>query len=162
MTYSEPSTDLSTDPDDFAGAPHRPPGLLLAILTVGLIYGIGPLIPVVMSLFVNSQGGGINAELPNVLAWLNVIVSLVTLFVCVLAYRGQPFWIRWVLIGIVWTATIVQYLSLLRPSTGDSGGGIDFSASVVSICQFALTLLVPAYMTWYLNRAPARAFYRAY
>jgi hypothetical protein len=143
--------------DQLAPAPYRPPGLLIAILTTGLLYGVGPLVPVVLTLLANAQGGAVNTELSNIITWLNVVTGIITLVVCVLAWRGHPRWIRWALIGIVWIASIVQFIAFLRPA--DSG--VNLYTGSIFICQLMLYLLVPAYLTWYLNRAPARTFYRA-
>src|SRR5258706_11656597 len=153
--FAEPSLD------QLAPMPSRPPGFRIAILTTGLLYGIGPLVPLVLTLLVNARGGPVTAELPNFIGWLNVLTGIVTLAVCGLAWRGRPRWSRWALIGIVWIASIVQFIAFLRPPDGAGESSVTIYSGSVFVCQLMLYLLVPIYLTWYLNRAPARAFYQA-
>ncbi len=159
-------TDLSSEPSlDELVAAKRPPGLLIAILTTGLIYGIAPILPFVLQLLFNTRGDtSVSADMPNLIGWLNIIVAVVTLGACVLAWRGRPRWSRLALIGIVWVASVVQFLAVLSPSANPSSdvgsSSLDGYMASVAVCQFVLFLLVPVYLTWYLNRPPARAFYR--
>jgi hypothetical protein len=88
------------------------------------------------------------------------------LVICVMAWIGRPRWIRWVLILCVWLATAYdfeRFFQSLQPgpiTQGLSGGTFsDISQSAVP-CVVILLLFVPLYITWYMNRAPARAFYR--
>jgi hypothetical protein len=104
------------------------------------------------------------ADLP--FTGLDVTVGLLILLICVLAWIGRPRWVRWVLILSVWLATAYQLQGLLQATKpgavthGLTGGTItDLSQSVVP-CLVIMLIAIPLYITWYMNRAPARAFYR--
>jgi hypothetical protein len=151
-----------------ASTRYRPLGLLIAILATGVIYGIGPLIQPLMVFVINLRGGkvgDVNIDLLHTMDWLNAAIGLIVIAVCIMAWRGRPAWSRWVLITIVWIATLAQAISLLFPPVDDAAGNAIVGSNLSGVtqplmaCQLILYILIPLYITWYLNRAPARAFY---
>jgi hypothetical protein len=145
---------------------YRPLGLLIAILATGVIYGLGPLVQPLMAFIVNLRGGGqTGVTLLHTVDWLNAAIGLIVIAVCIMAWRGQPAWSRWVLISIVWIATLAQAINLLFPAVDESTGNAVVGSNLSGVtqpfmlCQLVLYILIPLYITWYLNRAPVRAFY---
>jgi hypothetical protein len=53
---------------------------------------------------------------------------------------------------------LIVTVQSLTASTGYPSNINEFFRPV-ALCQAPLLILVPLYITWYLNRAPARAFY---
>jgi hypothetical protein len=133
-----------------------------------VIYGIGPLVQPLMAFIVNLRGGGQSGvNLLHTLDWLNAAIGLIVIAVSIMAWRGRPAWSRWVLITIVWLATAAQAISLLFPPADEATGNAIVGSNLSGItqpfmlCQLVLYILIPLYITWYMNRAPARAFYRS-
>src|SRR5260370_42678718 len=90
-----------------------PLGLTLAIVLAALIYGIGPLVPVVLELVITARTkasgvalGGIQHQ--DLIPWVNVVYATVVLVLCVFAWRGRPAWGRLALLVAVWMVTFVQ------------------------------------------------------
>jgi hypothetical protein len=144
---------------------YRPLGMIIAILATAVVYGIIPLVPLAMTALITLEGHNMSgADLPY--NNLDVTVAIIILLICILAWLGRPRWIRWVLILSVWLATAYQIKGLyqtLPPGSvmkGATGGTIaEFSQSVVP-CIVIMLVVIPLYITWYMNRAPVRAFYR--
>jgi len=144
---------------------YRPPGMIIAILATAVIYGLFPLMPVALTAIISLEGHNMSgADLPyNV---LDVTAGIVILVICVLAWIGRTPWIRWILILCVWLATAYQferfYQSTQPKSIGQglSGGTIAQLSQSALPCVVIFLLIGPLYITWYMNRAPARAFYR--
>ena len=144
---------------------YRPLGMIIAILATAVIYGLFPLIPVALTLIVRLEGHNMSgADLP--FNNLDIVSGIAILFICVLAWIGRTPWIRWVLILSVWLATAYQierFLQLMQPQgigQGLTGGTFAELSQSALPCVTIFLLLVPLYITWYMNRAPARAFYR--
>jgi hypothetical protein len=143
---------------------YRPLGMIIAILAVALVYGIFPLVPFFLTALITLEGHYMSgADLP--FSSLDVTVGLLILLICVLAWIGRPRGIRWVLILSVWLATAYQLKGVFqatRPGSitqGISGGSIAELSQSVLPCLVILLIAIPLYITWYMNRAPARAFY---
>ena len=145
----------------------RPLGLLIAVIATALVYGVGPLIyPILFIAFVVRKGGppsGVDSS--NLAVVQSVVVGVVVLLLCLSAWMGRPRWGRLALIGVVWAVTIFQLVSVIgslsaRAAPDNQVGG-DLLALVkpAQYCELILLVLIPLYITWYLNRAPARAFY---
>jgi hypothetical protein len=141
---------------------YRPLGLSVAIVATAVLYGIGPLMPILLLLWVNTEGHSMGAQLIDSLAWINVGLSLLILVASVLAWIGRPYWARWLLIGLVLLATalrIYQVAQSMSAGPGEVGGNLSALTQPLALCQLPLLILVPLYIAWYMNRAPARAFY---
>jgi hypothetical protein len=145
---------------------YRPLGLSVAILAAALLYGVYPLLPVLLMIWLNLQGRTIGAEIVSWLGWLNAALGLLTLLASALAWVGRPAWSRWALIALVLLATVlrlVQEAQVLFPRSsgiGEVSGSLSGLSQPFAVCQIPLLILVPLYIAWYMNRAPAREFYR--
>lgn len=164
---------------------HRPPrpfGVTLAILSSILLFTILPLMEVgivliVQQRFMNLQlvddgiqpiaMGGDFLGFSPLLVILQAALAFIFLVIAILAWRGRPASIRFGLIAAVIVLTLIRLGLLFLPilSTPSFENGIDSGASVweaLGIGQFLSSLPVLLYVMWYMNRAPARAFYRGY
>jgi hypothetical protein len=165
--------------------PGRTFGLSLAIIASVLLFSILPLMQVSMVLLVEYRlsqqpptlplGNGENIQpiavggdftgVADSTLILQTLLGLAFLLVALLAWIGRPPSIRFVLIAAVCTLTLLTLLTSILPlfSAPNLQDGIDSGAGVVRsllASRALLTLLVPLYVLWYMNRAPARAFYR--
>lgn len=150
-----------------AGRRYRPLGLVLAIFAAFLIYGLGPLIPLFLRLLINLRGGTMGLDLNGIVDWEAIAFAAAIFVLCFLAWLGRPRWSRWGLIVVVWLATVVQFIATLQSlspqatNSGVVGGDFQSLTRPLQICELLYLVLIPLYLTWYMNRAPARAFYRA-
>lgn len=144
---------------------YRPPGLAIAIIGSGVIYGLYPAIP--LALIIWSQAGqrliGVDF-VGGTIGAIGVLLGLLVVCACVLAWIGRPRQIRSLLIGLLWLSTALQLYRQYGSATvntlenGIVGGNITVPTSV-SVLQTVLLIVIPLYATWYMNRAPARQFY---
>jgi len=148
--------------------PHqrRPPGVTLALAAVALLYGVRPLLEA--ALYYRLDATAEEALIPGgieVSVWSGVegIFGGVMLVLCVLTWRGRPDGIRWVLIGAMLALTGVNLVRIIQawaaPVDPVFGGQVQSALRNALLCQFPLMVLVPLYVIWYLNRAPARAYF---
>jgi uncharacterized membrane protein (UPF0136 family) len=158
--------------------PGRPLGLSIAIIVSVMLFSILPFAQVVfvMSLqqqFANidfmEQGGAVGGELQissiNLIA--PAIMGIIFFVVAVLAWRGRPHAIRLIFVLAVILITAVT-IGLTAAALGTSptleqglDSGADFSNSLL-MTRAVFSILVALYVIWYVNRGPARAFYRGY
>lgn len=163
MKAARPASKASS-----SSAPRiRPLGLTLAILATALGYGLVPMLPVLLVAWTQITGREIGLEMANTpLNWLGVTLGALTLVGCVLAWLGRPRGVRRALLVLVWLSTALTVYRVAAALTsapsviGQVGGSLSGGATIL-LCQGPILLCVPLYVTWYLNRAPARAFYRA-
>jgi hypothetical protein len=163
--------------------PPRPFGVTLAIVLSVVLYTVLPLLQVLLLLSIRSRfsgaavpgmsGDGALAAGANFVGLddaglvLQVVFGLMLLVLALLAWRGQPRAGRWLFIGAVvglaaWSGG-AALLNILRPA--DVSAGLDSGRDVergLLLVRTAFSVLVALYVVWYLNRAPARAFYRGY
>jgi hypothetical protein len=93
--------------------------------------------------------------------------GLLFLVIALLAWRGRPPMIRFAFIAGVIYLTVVTILltavsQMNQPSVEQ---GLDSGAQFVDSLltgRLVMSLLVALYVIWYVNRGPARAFYRGY
>lgn len=165
--------------------PGRTLGLSLAILASAMLFSVLPLLQVAMLLIARSRlqnanlassgeaavnpiavggsfEGGSDASLI-----VQVILGVFFLMVAVCAWRGRPRWIRFVMIAAVIVLTLVTVGFSIAPllSASDVQQGIDSGAALrqtLLSSRMLMSLLVTLYVVWYVNRGPARAFYRGY
>jgi hypothetical protein len=143
---------------------YRPLGLMIAIAATAVGYGLLPMLPLILIVWstvtqrlvgIDFIGGGVG--------WLAVILGAITLIASAAAWIGRPRGVRLFLIGMVWIQALFNGLRLIvgmggAPSLPEVGGNLS-GATALLICQVPLLTFVPLYVTWYLNRAPARQFY---
>jgi hypothetical protein len=165
--------------------PGRPLGLTLAILATALIYSIFPLIELGFSLLIMNHFNNIEWTMPweggsdVIFSGANVAVVQVAdvarvavlgigfLVIAVLAWRGKPAWSRYALFfgtlllnGLALVSLLIARFTPSDPAQGfTSADGFAQSAQVTYV---VVSSLVTMYLVWYMNRAPARAFYRGY
>jgi hypothetical protein len=87
--------------------------------------------------------------------------------IAALTWRGRPAAMRLVMVLAVIALTVIQFLSTVLSASGEQNleTGISSGDSLLqslSVGQLAMNLLVLLYVIWYLNRGPARAFFRGH
>ncbi len=123
---------------------------------------------------INIQGAGI-ASGANILG-VNVIDVLLQgifgvafLVISLLAWRGRPARMRFIMMVMVVGLMIYNLLFTILPGLvtapsfeqGGIGSAMEVGPPLLWSRLFA-TVLIPLYVVWYMNRGPARAFYRGY
>lgn len=165
---------------------HRPLGVSLAIVLFVGLFGVIPAFQIVVRLLVQARLAALNTvevtmpdgSVVQPLAaggyenLINPTAVLVQLGVCVwvlvvgvMAWRGRPRMARWLFTGTVLAlATLTLWVSVQRvvlPPLVSQGVS---SADEVGVWEWVqaigASLLLPLYTVWYMNRAPARAFFR--
>ncbi len=159
--------------------PGRPLGLSIAIVTSVMLFSLLPLLQVGILLLLRERfraveyledGGALGSYMLGISdsrLLLQFMLGLAFLLIAAAAWRGKPSRIRIVLVAAVLfltALTIVLDLSALaQPAAPDEG--FDSSTALTDSLQrarIALSVLVGLYVVWYVNRGPARAFYRGY
>lgn len=145
---------------------RRPPGVTLALVAVGLLYGARPLLEA--ALYHRLDATTDEAFIPGrigISAWSTAegVFGGVILVLCALTWLGRPARSRWALIGAMLALTAVNLTRILQawgtPADPVLGGQVQSTLRNALLCQFPLMVLVPLYVIWYLNRAPARVFF---
>lgn len=157
----------STAPPSSAPRVRRPPGLALALLATAALYGIAPLLEAYFLYRLDATAeeaflvGGVTV---TAWTWIQAIYGALMLLVCGLAWWGRPPQIRFVLTGLLLVLTAVTLYRIIETWTAPQnpifGGQLQTALRGYLRCQLPAMVLIPLYVTWYLNRAPARAFYR--
>ncbi len=162
--------------------PPRPFGVTLAIIASLVLFTIIPLAEVTMLLMVRLHFSRVTFTNPEDLPFaigtdllgipdsrliLQAVIAIVFLIIAFFAWRGRPAFMRYVLMLSCICLTLYNVLSvfLVQLNQNNFEGGISSLDSILnslSFGQFAIGLLVSFYVIWYLNRGPARAFYRGY
>lgn len=163
--------------------PGRPVGLTLAILLSVLLYAVMPLVLLGYRLLVHDRlsrvdtpvmfegqeyraiasGGSFQITTNEIM--IQTIAIFIFVVVAYLAWRGGRNWVR-----TLFTSTVLFYggltaiftlRDLLVPNTIDQGITSLDTLIAQGLCSVLVTtVLVPMYVLWYVNRAPARAFFR--
>jgi hypothetical protein len=164
MTHAANHTQADTGQGELA---RRPLGLTIAITAIAALYGALPLLEVYFlhRLSVTADEaylmGGVEI---SSWTWLEGLFGGVVLIICLLAWWGRPPWIRFVLIAAILLPTALNMVriaeALTNPVDPIFGGQTQEAIRDFLTCQLPGFVVVPLYATWYLNRAPARAFYR--
>jgi uncharacterized membrane protein len=156
--------------------PGRPFGVTLAIIVTVVFFSLIPLIAVGMRFAIEtyiSQGSsGANGVLGSNSAdaltdadtIIQMAISIGFLIVAFFAWRGRPRFMRFVLmLSTLAISAILLYQSFQSfQSNRLEGGSADAFIQFLRQGEIFLLVAIPLYVTWYLNRAPARAFYRGY
>lgn len=165
------------------GKPARPFGVTLAILLCVLFFSLIPLISVgsrVMierhitrdQTFVLPDGSTVEAisgvdeggALDEGAVRVQIAVSVFFIVVAFFAWRGRSNVMRYLFMAaVVGIALILLYQNfVLFRDSGFEGGTGEALLRFLRNINILFLILLPAYVVWYLNRAPARAFYRGY
>ncbi|MCU0496802.1 MAG: hypothetical protein MUF87_05565 [Anaerolineae bacterium] len=169
-----------------AARPGRPLGLSLAILSTVFVFSLLPLTRLGLDLLIENHirnldwsldlggerydpyfaGGEVDVVSDQRLL-TEVTLGGLFLMIAIMAWIGRPKWIRWMLfawiLGLGSVYALLLLSALLTPTGIDQS--LDSAANLVRSSQigYLLTIvLVCVYSVWYMNRAPARAFYRGY
>lgn len=159
--------------------PGRPFGLSLAILVSVFLFSLLPLAQMAMyfllqrrlqtTTFLDGGGavGGSLSDLPGNAVILQSVLGVAFLVIGVLAWRGKPAAMRFVLAAAVigLTALTITLTLLSLGSSPNLQSGLDSAADLVNSllrARLMITVLVALYVIWYINRGPARAFFRGY
>ncbi len=140
----------------------RPLGLSLAILATFLMFGFLPLVPALFIVLLRLQGRTLEPVYPTF--WLPPILGVIVIILCVFAWAGRPPRVRLTfLIALLFSALVNGY-GALRPDqlklvSELSGGSLDSVFRGLTLCLLPMQILVFVYTVWYINRAPARAFF---
>jgi hypothetical protein len=145
---------------------YRPLGVTIAILATLGLYGLWPMIPTLLEIWVSARGHqNVGGEVVSVISWVNTALGFITIVACVMAWVGHPRWSRWLMIVLVLLATVLRLVQTVQALTtptcaiGQACGSLQSLERPYTLCQGLMLILVPLYIVWYMNRAPARAFY---
>ena len=162
--------------------PQRTLGISIAILASVCLFSCLPLMQVVMlgmlrgrletELVPLSTGGTaafggnlLNADEARLL--MQAGLAFLFLVIAAFAWRGKPPAIRFILVTAVLLLSagniVLLINTLTTPQTLQTGvdSGETVTRSLATI-QLFVTVLIPLYVVWYMNRGPARAFFRGY
>ncbi len=166
--------------------PVRTFGLSLAILASVMLFSLLPLMQVAMILLVRARlqmlsldvpgeadsvlpmaSGGSFAGVADVNLIVQAVLGVVFLVIAFFAWRGRPGWIRFVTLGAVIALTAITILLSVASlyANPDLAAGIDSGEAIARVLlsgRLIVSVLVAFYVVWYMNRGPARAFYRGY
>ncbi|MEZ4667709.1 MAG: hypothetical protein R3E39_07305 [Anaerolineae bacterium] len=162
--------------------PLRPFGVTLAILSSLLLFTILPLMEIGIVLLVRLRFmsvqliddgiqpvaiGGDFLGFSPILGVLQTVFAVAFLIIAILAWRGRPPYIRFGMVIAVLGLTLFRFAIIIAPKlvSGSIENGIDSGASVwdaLGLGQLLSGIPILLYVAWYMNRAPARAFYRGY
>ncbi len=168
-----------------AARPGRPLGVSLAVLLSAGLFALLPLFRLGVDLYVESRflsledvAVSLGDEVEMTPLLVGGDVTLVTLdrllleglpalgffILAIFAWRGRPVWMRLVFFTSVVALAMLNLLLIVFSASQPQAGMDSFQAtSNTLLCgQVVLLVLVPLYVVWYLNRGPARAFYRGY
>ncbi len=146
---------------------YRSLGLSLAIIVVFALYGVVPILPGLLLVFVRFQGRTFQPI--NGAFWALPILGIGTIAVCVFAWIGAPRRARVMFIGIVLLGALVNSFATFRTDlltfVSALDGGVILGNSFDPIFAGALRCILPIRVTlalfvvWYCNRAVVRAYY---
>jgi hypothetical protein len=158
--------------------PQRPLGLTLAILLCVLFFSVLPMMQAIPILWVNYHfNTTVQARLVDnpydpyfvgmSLPGVNIaplVVAVLFLVVAVLALRGRPRGIRYILLISVLAVAAINIIGNIQASLAavDLSKGFDSSTlprGQIDWQSVGFNIFVTLYTVWYINRAPARAFY---
>jgi hypothetical protein len=158
--------------------PGRPLGLSLAIIISAMLFSLLPIAQVIFFLMMRQRlqnveflegGGAMGGDFQisdSALIW-QLIGGLIFLVIAIFAWRGKPRSIRFLLIlaVLILTAITIGVTVASLNAAPDIQLGIDSAKSLEDSllrARLVVTALVSLYVVWYVNRGPARAFYRGY
>jgi len=164
--------------------PGRTFGTSIAILASVMLFSIFPLLDLILLLLfrfrMGNPGGSFQDTFggayfsgsnfsgmsgPELL--IHVVLGLSYLVLAVFAWRGRPPWIRRAIIVMVIVQMGFTIVTAFAPLTAQPSlaGGFDSGGPVIRsfvVSRLVAGGLISLYTLWYLNRAPARAYFRGY
>lgn len=163
--------------------PGRPLGVTIAILVSVVFYSIIPLLQIGVIFLVEQRfreasqtaspfggqtvsGGNFRGDIADERIIFQAVVAVIFLVIAYFTWRGRPKTMRilfMIAVLAMTAATLVLSIAPASDGEGMSGSSLDVVLNVAQYCWLAITtFLIPLYVVWYLNRGPARAFYRGY
>lgn len=159
--------------------PGRPLGLSLAIIFSLMLYSLLPLAQAAFILSLRQQFaatefldggsviGGALEGIDETRLVISVVMSLIFFAIALMTWRGKPKKIRYIFISAVIAITAITigwtFASLGQQATLEQG--IDSAGALADsllVFQMIVSGLIALYVIWYVNRGPARAFFRGY
>lgn len=112
-----------------------------------------------------ATGGDFTGTFSDPRLLLQTVLGGVFLGIGLLAWRGRPAYTRLLLItAVLLYSGLTIGLTLLpqiqAAEEGVTGGSMQAVANALQSGQLIMAIALPLYVVWYLNRAPARAFYQ--
>jgi hypothetical protein len=162
--------------------PGRPFGVSIAIAAGTFLFALLPLLQVGMVLglrqhYLNisvgdeaglsASGADFTAGVSSEQLLLQSVLALAFLAVAVLTWRGRPSRMRYIFVGAVVLLTLIKFAAVIiqsqtkRDLQAGLSSGDDLSRSL-AVGQLVVEIVVTLYVVWYMNRGPARAFFRGY
>lgn len=133
-------------------------GLAIALLAIAMLYGLMPLLPIVLNAWIRAINMGGSTPAPT--EPLSLVLAVALLAACLLTWIGWPRWAPYVLIALVWLNTLIIIIqAAMAPAQNPTGGSAPNSPTNIWLCQVPILVIISLYITWYLNRATVRAFY---
>lgn len=164
--------------------PGRTLGISLAIVLSAMIYSVVPMVIVGYSIAAkvrfrqalvmaggdNFLGGAMGiGSIPGYELAMWGIPAALYLVVGVMSWRGKPSYMRGVMTGsvvflMVWYTGLSLYRVWLDAQFMADSGAMGSQSVFAPLRQvgYGISLLVTLYVVWYMNRGPARAFFRGY
>jgi hypothetical protein len=156
--------------------PGRPLGVTIAIILSVCLFSLFPIaqlgLVVLVQHQVNSDLGGTGGitmlGVDETMLLVQMFLRVAFLVVAFFAWRGRPPVMRFVFMAFILILTVLTIAANLLPSlTTQTCTQLPCDSSAEYLREIARltllpTILVPLYVVWYLNRGPARAFYRGY
>ncbi|MBZ0283482.1 MAG: hypothetical protein K8L97_22290 [Anaerolineae bacterium] len=162
--------------------PLRPLGVSLAVVASAFLFSILPLLQVALLLAVRGHFTSIEfaEDVPQPIltggdilgiSWESVVfqgvVAFVFLIIAIMAWRGKPSFMRLLIVGAVVALTAIKLITIVSQQLAAQNlavgaSSLDSILNSISTGQFVIEILVMLYVIWYMNRGPARAFYRGY
>lgn len=165
--------------------PPRTLGISLAIILSLIAYTVIPMIRVIFTWVVRQRvraagfnmggadvlGGGMLgfAGVTDTELLLRMVPALLFIAIAILAWRGKPAVIRLVMVAAVIMLTLwnmaLDIWKIWQSRQIDAADGFYAESSLLAAYQpalFGFFMVVMLYTVWYLNRGPARAFFRGY
>jgi hypothetical protein len=161
--------------------PPRPFGVTLAIIASLILFTFFPLMEVGILISVRLHFSTVTLSdgpqpiamgmdflgIPDSKLFIQAMVAIIFFIIAFLAWRGRRPFIRYILMLACAGLTLYNILNVVvgqlsQPNLAAGVSSLDSILNSLSLGQFVISLLVTFYVVWYLNRGPARAFYRGY
>jgi hypothetical protein len=143
----------------------RPLGLTIGLMGAIILFGFWPLLKFYAAYRLNAHSGGIvSGGLPlDNWMWASGITGVVVVITTILAWIGRPRIIQFVVQGAVVASLVAILLEAWVRIYGDCPDCVLDAArdtfQDLLRCQIPFQVAALLYFLWYINRAPARAFY---
>lgn len=149
---------------------YRPLGVTIALLGAVVFFGIFPLIELYLAYRLDRASEGsfiiVGTDLVPLDAWtwFGGLAGLLVILMAIPAWLGRPPYIRFVFIGTIMLSMAATIAKVIAHSDASNPilpqNAFESALQDVFGLQYFIQAVMLVYILWYLNRAPARAFYR--